>query len=141
MSSESPQPRLECKETEDILQEMPVYESPEPSDVCEKIDVRRGSLQSITVYDVTEEELSMIESGIKNNIYFNLFIVLLGFSVSLYIAWLTTDMTENITKICIFYCFWFMSMFATIVFMILWLVFKQSVRPIVEKIRNRYQES
>lgn len=109
----------------------------EASDACEKVDIRRGSLKSITVFDVTEEELNRIESGAENNIYNSLFLVFLGVSISMFISWLTVELSSDVVKQCIFYCFWILSSIVTILMLILWLNCRQSVQPIIKQIKGR----
>lgn len=101
-----------------------------------EIQVDRARLGSITVYDVTEDELETIERGAPSSNYLNFAIALL----SVFISFLATLLTVSIEDDRIFMFFLFTAIVTFVVgtiLSILWLLSRASSKSIFKKIRDR----
>lgn len=106
-----------------------------PSNTGE-IQIDRARLDSITVYEVTEDELSIIESGAPSSNYLNLSIALLSVFVSFLLTLLTVKIEDDRT----FNFFLFIAiatLIVGVVLLIVWLRSNKSSRNIFNKIRAR----
>lgn len=101
-----------------------------------EVTVDRARLGSITVYDVTEDELEMIERGTPSSNYFNFSIALLSIFSSFLITLLSTKIESDRT----FMFFLFTAIITFIVggiLFLLWFKSRDSVKNIFRKIRAR----
>lgn len=91
------------------------------SDNGEKIDVRRRKIGSVTIYDVTETELAILENGTDTSVWLNFLIGTGGIAVSFLISLLTVEWGEaiSITRI-VFICVTIIMFLASIVCFVFW---------------------
>ena len=61
----------------------------------EKIPVKRGKLNSVTIYDVTENELVILEKGSDVSVWLNFLIFSISVAVSFLVSLLTVDWNDN----------------------------------------------
>ena len=101
------------------------------------LHVKRGKFDSISLYEVTEEELNVIESG-ENSIELNFAIALFSAMLALVIALFTTT-TSDLVKGTFIVC----SILAFVLgmyFIIKWRSNKGNVKSTFDKIRRRLKD-
>lgn len=99
--------------------------------------IKRGKFDSISLYEVTEEELSILESG-ENSVELNFAIALFSAMLTLVISLITTTMSDLVKGI-----FIVCSVFAFIFgfyFVVKWKKNKGKVKSTFDKIRSRLKE-
>lgn len=102
----------------------------------EKIDVRRGRVGSVDLYEVKENELDILESGSPASIYLNFAIFLLSSSITCIASLCFTAYVNNIIQIT-FICFSIIGVLGGILLLILWWNSKESIKQTIKVIRNR----
>lgn len=105
-------------------------------DTGENIPIKRGRVDSITVYDVTDYELDQLENGSPASLFLNFAILLLTTGVSFLIALLTTTI-ESDRIFYIFFIITLVSFISGIILFILWIKGRKSIKDLIEKIKNR----
>jgi hypothetical protein len=99
--------------------------------------IKKGYLKYVNIYEVSESELTILESGSPNSIYCNLFIFFLTTLLSFLTTLLTTGTyINNIIQI-IFIVIATVSGFSTVIFFILWLHGRKQFKNIIDKIKER----
>ena len=102
----------------------------------ERFTVNRGRLDSINIYDVTEQELEKLATGGSDSIFLNFAIFTLSVAISFFITLLTTKIETDrvyitflvITSIC------FLS---GIILLLIWWKSRYSIKDLINKIRER----
>lgn len=103
----------------------------------DKINVRKGKVDSLDVYEVASYELDIIISGSTSSIFFNLLMLFSGLFISSLIAVLTTSF-EAAPKLWAFFLFLSVStVIVDIVMFILWRHSSNALKDVVSKIKNR----
>ena len=102
--------------------------------------IRRGNLDSLSIYEVSEGELTTIERGSSNSIFLNFSIFLISIAVSFLTALLTGDFTKKevvqTVMIVITVCGFIIGGFL----LILWLRKKDDFDEVIKSIRGRMKE-
>ena len=117
--------------------------TPHQSDQGEKIDVRRRKIGSVTIYDVTEAELTILEKGTEASIWLNFFIGAISVAISFLVALLTVDWGNSIslTQV-VFLCLTIIMFLASIVCFVFWRNAKGQHAATIKTIKERtLQES
>jgi hypothetical protein len=102
--------------------------------------VKRGRIESLKIYDVSESELSMIENGPQNGIYLNFSIFLLSLALSFLTTLLTIDLSEKLILFIIFLIICVVGFIVGIFLLILWFINRKSFKKTIKMIRNRIEE-
>ncbi len=100
------------------------------------LQVRRGRVDSVNLYEVKEDELEILENGESTGIYFNFSIFLLSMAISC----ITALATATFSSPRIENAFLFVSIIGLIVgifLLILWWKGRKSIKLIIVKIKNR----
>jgi hypothetical protein len=100
------------------------------------IRVLRGRVDSLTVYEVTDYELSVLEQGSPSSTYFNFAIALLSVFASFLITLLTTDIKSQRTFDS-FLITTIIGFLAGAMLMVLWYRSKSSVSDVLNSIHQR----
>lgn len=100
--------------------------------------IQRGKIDSLKVYDVTEDELAALEQGSPGSLYLNFSIFLLSVGVSFLVALLTTPPT-SVYLFAIFVVFTAMGFVIGLLLLCLWLRERKSATSVSKKIRDRMQ--
>lgn len=101
-----------------------------------KVIIKRGSVDSLSLYEVTDHELSILESGSPSSTYMNFSIAFFSIGISFAITLFTV---HNLT-IYIYSSFLIATLVGlaiSVVLGVLWLRTKSSVKAICKKIRDR----
>ena len=99
-------------------------------------EIRRGRLDTLSIYEISESELNTLGGGSPNSIYLNFAILTLTFGVSFLIAILTTVIESDR----LFYTFVILSiigMGSSIILFVLWRKTYAPISKLVKTIRER----
>lgn len=99
------------------------------------VEVRRGVFAQLTIYEVAEYELEILEHGSPDSIYLNFAIFLLSIAVSFLVSLLTVDVSTRI--FIVFVTITAVGSLVGVFLLILWFRNRKSVSVLVAKIRNR----
>lgn len=112
--------------------------TPHQSDQGEKIDVRRKKLGAVTIYDVTESELIILEKGTDASIWLNFFIGTISIAASFLAALLTVEwgVKVSLTQI-IFICVTIIMFLAAVICFVFWRTTKGQHEATIKTIRER----
>jgi Na+-translocating ferredoxin:NAD+ oxidoreductase RnfA subunit len=102
-----------------------------------KIIVKKGIVDSISIYEVSESELIILETGSPNSLYLNFFTFLLATFLSFLTSLLTANFDNKDIVQTIFIFISVVSGFLTIIFLILWLRGKNQFSDVVKRIKGR----
>lgn len=101
-----------------------------------QIKINRGRVQSVSVYEITERELSILEIGPQSSIYLNFAIFLLSVSISFLIALLTTTIASDRTFV-VFLVITSVGLVAGIILLTIWYRSHRSISDIIVRIKSR----
>jgi len=104
--------------------------------VQNQIKINRGRVQSVSVYEITERELSILEIGPQSSIFLNFAIFLLSVSISFLIALFTTTIASERT-FAIFVVITAVGLVAGMVLLAVWYRGHRSVSDTIVKIKGR----
>lgn len=102
----------------------------------ESVTVRRGRVDSLTVYDVTESELQDLERGTPGNLYLNFAIFLLSSAVSFLVALFSTEIKSTRT-FCVFVIVAAIGTVGGLVLLGIWMRSKETTSIIIDRIKKR----
>lgn len=103
------------------------------------IRVRRGDVDSICVYGVTEDELENLEKGSPSSLYLNFSLFLLSSAISFLMALIFTDIPSQKVYI-VFLLLTIVGFILGFLLLILWYRDFRSSNSIFKRIRNRLKE-
>ena len=104
------------------------------------LTIKRGKVDSLSIYEVSENELSTIEKGSSSSIYLNFSIFLLSIAVSFFIALLTGEYTDKLLTYITFICLTIIGFVIGLFLLILWLKKKDDFSQVIERIKSRMKE-
>ena len=102
--------------------------------------IRKGKVDSLTIYEVTEAELDTIERGSPNSTFFNIGIALLSTAVSFLATLFTVDLTQKPRLFTVFTLITIVGFVVGAILIILWWLAKNDVDIVLKKIRDRMKE-
>ena len=100
------------------------------------IQVNKGKVDSINIYEITESELETLESASPTGILFDIGLACVSVAISLTVTLATTKI-ENDRTYYSFLIFTIIGYLAFGAFLVIWLVTRKSVKKITKEIRNR----
>ncbi len=100
------------------------------------IEIRRGTVDSLLVCEITDYEWDNLKKGTSENIFLNLSIALLSISCSFLIALLTTTIDSRI--FIVFTVIVTIGFISGIILMFLWWRDRLSINPLINKIERRF---
>lgn len=98
--------------------------------------IRRGKVDSLDIFEVTESELGSLERGSPNSIYLNFCIFFASAFITLTTTMVTVDIKSDI-KISLFFSADIISIISIVLFGILWWKAKNEVKEVLSVIRGR----
>ncbi len=107
-----------------------------PSEGSVQLRIVRGPVDSLSLYEITDYELELLEQGSPSSTYFNFAI----FFISIGLSFLTTLLTVEIQSVYLFSVFTVLTVigiFAALVLFQLWRRTKSRTRDLCKKIRAR----
>ena len=99
-------------------------------------EVRRARLDSLTIYEVSDSELDILERGSPDSLYLNFAIFLLSSALALTIALITTTASSFIVST-VFIVFTVVGYLGGLFLSLLWWRSRSSVSRCAKAIRNR----
>jgi hypothetical protein len=106
----------------------------------DKVSVKRGRVDSIVIFEVTENELNIIRNGSETSIYLNFSIFLITVALSFLISLLTADFSKKLLVFTIFCTITTCAFLIGIFLFFLWLKKKDRFKEVILKIQNRIKE-
>ena len=100
------------------------------------LKIRRGKVDSLSLYEITEQELNTLEKGAPAGLFLNYGIALLSLSCSFLIALLTTNIDSERTFV-VFAIIVIAGFIGSIILMCLWYRNRQSISELVKEIKSR----
>ena len=101
------------------------------------IEIRRGTVDSLLVCEITDYEWDNLKKGKSESIFLNLSIALFSISCSFLIALLTTTIETHISTV--FTVIVAIGFIGGIILMCLWWRDRQSINPLIKKIERRFE--
>ena len=101
------------------------------------VEVRRGRYDSLSLYEVTEEELDILKQGTPLSLLLTIGISLFTIGISFLIALLTAEITTKSIIFTVFISIVASSFASSLVCMCWWYSNRQSVTSVIEKIKSR----
>jgi hypothetical protein len=98
--------------------------------------IRRGRVDSLTIYEITESELETLENGSPASLHLNFSIFFISTAISFLTALLTTTIA-NIRVYCFFVVVMVVSFALGIILGVLWFRERKSATLLSKKIRQR----
>jgi len=105
-----------------------------------EIRVVRGKFDSLSLYEVTDNELEILERGSPSSIYLNFAILLLSAGISFLINLLSVNI-QSIKTFTVFVVFTVIGILGGIILLVIWYRQRQSMSDIIRKIKQRIPSS
>ncbi len=99
----------------------------------------RHKVDQIHIYDITSDELKMLEQGTLSDYLFDIAIALLSISVTLLVTISTVAFSDNKLYSYFKYAF-FVTLVLFVTFVIGWLVLRRTKSEIIDAVRSRQPE-
>lgn len=106
----------------------------------EKVRIKRARYDSLELFDVSENELTIIERGSPSSTYLNFAIFLLSIAISFLTTLLTVNLSENLILFTIFTVICVLGFMVGIFLTIIWYKNKNEFDEVIQKIRKRMKE-
>ena len=113
------------------------FRAPQAEDSGEQsVRIRRGQVDSLRLYEITDYELDTLEQGTSSDLFLNFGIALLSISSSFFIALLTTEI-PSVAISTTFIAIAAASFGSGTVSLIAWYRHRQSTATLIQKIKSR----
>jgi|SRR5690554_221765 len=116
-------------------------------DKNESYPVKRGRFDSLTIYDVTSQELKIIENGSTNSLYLNFAIFLLSVSASFFVSIFTVewfpesaDKNDHLVSFIVFLIIAILTFLVGLICGIVWYRSHDSFKETIKIIKQRLKE-
>jgi len=111
-------------------------------ELTESYPVKRGRFDSLTIYDVTAQELTIIENGSTNSLYLNFAIFLLSVSASFFasvftVEWFPQGLEPHLVSFIVFLIIAVLTFLVGIVCGIVWWKTQDEFKANIKTIKNR----
>jgi hypothetical protein len=111
-------------------------------ELTESYPVKRGRFDSLTIYDVTAQELTIIENGSTNSLYLNFAIFLLSVSASFFasvftVEWFPKGLEPHLVSFIVFLIIAVLTFLVGIVCGIVWWKTQDEFKANIKTIKNR----
>jgi hypothetical protein len=98
--------------------------------------IRRARFEQLTIYDVTDSELDILEKGSPESLYLNFAIFLLSMAISFFIALITTEV-KSLTTFIVLVILSIIGLLGGAFLFLLWSRDRSSVSRCIKAIRDR----
>ncbi len=99
--------------------------------------IKRGRVDSLNIFEITEEELNTIEKGSTTSLYLNFAIFLLSIAASFLISLLTSDFKDKLFTFTIFCVVTAVGFVIGLILLIMWFREKDKFKEVIKIIRQR----
>jgi len=108
----------------------------------ESYPVKRGKFDSLTLYEVTEQELTIIENGSTNSLFLNFAIFLISTSISFFVSIFTVDwfpekQEPHLVQFIVFLIIAILTLLIGILCTVLWIKSHDTFKDTIEIIKKR----
>ena len=114
---------------------------PKTNEVSDDIKIKRGKVDAINIYEVSESELSVIESGAPSSLFLNFVTFFGGIFLSFLSVLCTVEFDFEIKiKLVVFISFLLIDIvtgFLTLIMLIIWLRKRKDLPIIINRIKER----
>jgi len=100
--------------------------------------ISRGRFDSLVLYEVTEDELDVLEKGSPSSIFLNFAIFLLSVSISFFAIIFTVEVTP-LSKFVVFLIVALVGLIIGSVLLVLWFRSRKTSKTVVRKIKKRLE--
>lgn len=111
-------------------------EEQRPSSGSNGVEIRRGRVDSLSIFEITEAELDTLAKGSPGSIYLNFGIFLLSVGAS-FLATLLTVEIASLFKFAVFVVLATVGLVGGAFLLLLWRRLRHEVEDVVRKIRDR----
>ena len=101
-----------------------------------EVKIVRGRVDSLSLYEITDHELNILEKGSPSSIYLNFSIFLISVGLSFLIALLTVNI-QSVKIFSLFSIFSVVGLTGGFFLLFLWNRMRTSVSEVIKKIKNR----
>jgi NADH:ubiquinone oxidoreductase subunit K len=119
-----------------MAQEEPVIMSDTENSGEKPFKIKRGRVDSLSLFEITEHELNILESGSPSSLFLNFALLLLSTATSFLIALTSTTISSD-RVFAVFTIIVVIGYIAGIVLFVLWWRNRQSTATIIKRIRQR----
>jgi hypothetical protein len=105
----------------------------------QQIKIIRGRVDSMSLYEITENELNILENGPPSSIYLNFAIFLLSIAISFLVSLLTTTITSERTFL-VFVVITVASFISGFILLGVWFRNHRLISDIIARIKNRISD-
>ena len=102
--------------------------------------IRKGKVDSLTIYEISEGELETIERGSPNSTLLNFAIFLLSIATSFLVTLLTVDLKDKQNLFIVFTIITVVGFIIGLVLFVLWWRTKNDVDEVLKRIKERVKE-
>lgn len=102
--------------------------------------IKKGKVDSLTIYEISEGELETIERGSPNSTYLNFSIFLISTATSFLVTLFTVELIEKQHLFIIFTIITVVGYMVGILLFVLWYKTKNDVDAVLKKIKERVRE-
>jgi len=102
----------------------------------DEIRIIRGKVDSLSLYEITDNELETLEKGSPSSTYLNFAIFLLSVGFSFLVSLLTAKIESMKTYIA-FMIFTVIGILAGVILLVLWYRERRSISRVIKKIKGR----
>jgi multidrug transporter EmrE-like cation transporter len=102
----------------------------------DEIRIIRGKVDSLSLYEITDNELETLEKGSPSSTYLNFAIFLLSVGFSFLVSLLTVKVESMKTYIA-FMIFTVIGILAGVILLVLWYRERRSISKVIKKIKGR----
>ena len=100
--------------------------------------IRRGMVDSINIYEITESELEVLENATPTGVLFDVGVACLSTAIS-FVVTLTTTTIPNDRMFYSYLIVCILGFIASVFFLIMWWAGRKSVKVVIRKIKDRIQ--
>lgn len=102
--------------------------------------IKKGKVDSLTIYEISEGELETIERGSPNSTYLNFSIFLISTATSFLVTLFTVELIEKQNLFIIFNIITIVGYIIGVFLFVLWWKTKNDVNTVLKKIKERVKE-
>jgi len=102
----------------------------------DEIKILRGKVDSLSLYEITDNELETLEKGSPSSTYLNFSIFLLSVGFSFLVSLLTVKI-ESMKIYTTFMIFTVIGILAGIILLVLWYRERRSISEVIKRIKDR----
>lgn len=102
--------------------------------------IRKGKVDSLTIYEISEGELETIERGSPNSTLLNFAIFLLSIATSFFVTLLTVDLKDKQNLFIVFTIITVVGYIVGLVLFVLWWRTKNDLDEVLKRIKERVKE-